>query len=109
MREAAGSNAVRGSRSSGHRPRRFRKVGRRWYQMIKLPCDHCRAIRSFSGEPLKCDACGSQRAFSSRAAAEGSDREAASLWAGESKAGRGVLVRVGVGGLLVLAAVFLVV
>ena len=77
--------------------------------IMNLPCDNCKAIRPFSGEPPKCDVCGWECDASSPRKTDAPPVEPAAMWAGEEKVGLGVLLRVGVWGVLIIGAVFLAV
>jgi len=74
---------------------------------MNLPCQHCKAIRSFSLEPGKCDVCGWERDTSSKADVRA--LEPASRWEGEEQAGRGILLKVGLWGVLLVGAAVLAV
>lgn len=74
---------------------------------MKFPCHSCKAIRTFAGEPPKCDVCGWEWADASGRETADTPREAASLWAGEEKVGRGILLRIGFLGFLMVGAIFL--
>ena len=74
---------------------------------MKVPCHNCKAIRTFSGEPLQCDICGWQCNAASGRQPDVPPPEPASLWTAEEKVGRGVLLRVVLWGVLIVGAVFL--
>jgi hypothetical protein len=74
---------------------------------MNMPCNNCKAIRAFSGEPLQCDVCGWQRDDSSRNT-DVPPQEPAYMRAGEEKIRlQGLLVVVGSGVLVVGAAYLL--
>jgi hypothetical protein len=75
---------------------------------MNIPCDDCKAIRRFSGEPLRCDVCGWECDASSGHKTDVPHREPAS-WRGEEKVARGGLPRVGLWGVLILGAGYLLV
>ena len=74
---------------------------------MNVPCDNCRTIRAFSGQPLRCDVCGWQCDASSRHKTDVPPPEPASLLAGERKVQLGRLLRVALCGLLIVVVVFL--
>ena len=114
---------------------------------MNMPCDNCKTIRPFSGQPLRCDVCGWECGASSRDDGYRSSpddssshdkflsgfqgqtralrkevvstdpetrtdvphREAESLWTGEQKVALGALLRVGICGLVIVGAGFLLV
>ena len=73
---------------------------------MKIPCDKCKAIRAFSGAPLKCEVCGWECGFGSRAGTDVPTVEADSVWSGEEKGARGTMLKVGLCGVLVVGAVY---
>lgn len=75
---------------------------------MNFVCDNCKAVRPFSGQPLACDFCGWQRNSASRQATNVPAEEPAQVWAGEQKVALGVILRVVIGGILVVGAVYLV-
>jgi len=106
---------------------------------MNMPCDNCKTIRPFSGQPLRCDVCGWERGASSRDDGSSHDkflsgfqghtraprkevistdpetrtdvphREAESMWTGEQKVALGALLRVVICGLVIVGAGFLLV
>lgn len=67
---------------------------------MKFPCHNCHKIRTFSGEPPKCDFCGWARDRASRS--EGAQGvEPPAVWTGEEKVARGSLLRVGLLGIVI--------
>jgi len=86
---------------------------RRKYKHMNIPCDNCKTIRAFSGEPPRCEVCGWERDASSRHKTDAPPREPASLWRGEEevgqKVGLGGLLRVGLWGCLIVGAGYLLV
>src|SRR5215467_6604642 len=90
---------------------------------MKQPCDHCKAIRAFSGDPPKCEVCGWSRDVRDRAQSAvardadslpgtGLPREegsptSASVWTGEQKVGLGALLRIGIWGIILVAVIYL--
>ena len=76
---------------------------------MNFPCHNCKAIRTFSGEPLKCDVCGWECNPSSRQKTDLPPQEPASMWTAEAKIGLGGLLRVVVWGILIVGVVFLAV
>jgi len=76
---------------------------------MNMPCDNCKTIRPFSGQPLRCDVCGWECGASSHHKTDVPHPEPASLWAGEQQVALGALLRVGICGLVIVGAVFLLV
>lgn len=81
---------------------------------MNFPCQHCKAIRPFSGEPLKCEVCGftwdaSRRTETDVAESASSPAEPTPAWTPEQKIGLGSLLRVVLWGILIVAVVFLAV
>jgi hypothetical protein len=74
---------------------------------MNFPCDNCKAIRPFSGEPLKCEACGWKSNTSSRRETDVQPVEPATVWTGEESVGRGNLLRLGVRGIVIVGVVYL--
>ena len=75
---------------------------------MNIPCDDCKTIRPFSGQPLRCDVCGWECAASSGHKTDVPPREPA-FGRGEDRVALGVLLRVGIWGVLILGAGYLVV
>lgn len=79
---------------------------------MNSPCDHCKTIRPFSGQPLRCEVCGWERDASSRLASDvphpGSEswREE-EVWRGESRIARGALLRVVFWGVVMVGVLYL--
>src|SRR4029077_5201378 len=76
---------------------------------MNFVCDNCKAIRPFCGEPPKCGVCGWERNAPSHQEANVLPGEPAQVGAGEQKAGLGVLLRVGIWGIVLVGAVFVIV
>jgi hypothetical protein len=92
---------------------------------VKIPCEKCKAIRRFSGEPLRCGVCGWECAAASpvktenvaQAKAEdtwsGDKKDRAEdgggeeVWRGEHKLAAGALLKVVMLGMLFLGTVYL--
>jgi hypothetical protein len=75
---------------------------------MNIPCDNCKTIRPFSGEPLRCDVCGWECDASSRDKTDVPHREPAS-WRGEEKVAPGRVLRVALWGILIVGAGYLLV
>jgi hypothetical protein len=100
---------------------------------MKLPCDYCKAIRRFFGEPPRCELCGWEArvrasedgaAFADASDARnardtnslsGADRLAAdpaatstTVWTAEHKIGLGALLKLATGAIVLVAAIYLV-
>jgi hypothetical protein len=76
---------------------------------MNLPCDNCKAIRPFTGEPLKCDVCGwGVRDTASLPKPELAAVEPAPLWTPERKVGPGLLLRISLWGVVIVMTVFIV-
>ena len=80
---------------------------------MNIPCDNCKTVRTFSGEPLRCDVCGLERDASSLRGTDVPHRELTSArgeeaWLGEENGGQrvglGVLLRVGIWVLVIVGA-----
>jgi len=76
---------------------------------MNIPCDNCKTIRLFSGEPPKCEVCGWECDASSRHKTDVPPREPESLWTGEQKVQLGGLLRVVLWGVLIVGVVYLLV
>ena len=76
---------------------------------MNLPCDNCKTIRPFSGQPLTCDVCGCDCGASSRHKTDVPPGEPASIRGEEEKVQQGALLRVGLWGFLIVGAAFLLV
>jgi hypothetical protein len=88
---------------------------------MNIPCGNCKTIRPFSGEPLKCDVCGWKYDAASGHKTDVPQQELAVIWPeeekgrgeggwrGEEKVALGGLLRVGLCGVLIVVAVFLLV
>ena len=88
---------------------------------MNIPCDNCKAIRAFSGEPLRCDVCGWECDDSSSHKTDVPHREPAIIrpeeekgrgeerWRGEEKVALGFLLRVSIWGVLIVGAGYLLV
>jgi hypothetical protein len=77
---------------------------------MNLPCDNCKTIRPFTGEPLKCDVCGWEvRDTASLPKSDVAPVEPDPVWTGERKVGLGVLLRIGLWGVVILAGIFIAV
>lgn len=76
---------------------------------MNIPCDNCKAIRPFSGEPLRCDVCGWEYGVSSRRDTDVQPVEPAAVWTGEEAVGRGNLLRVVFLGIVIVGVVYLAV
>jgi hypothetical protein len=80
---------------------------------MNLPCDNCKTIRTFSGEPPSCLVCG--WTYTNSASLPKTDVPAAGpperepVWTGEQKVVRGFLLRIALLGVVVVAATFLAV
>jgi hypothetical protein len=74
---------------------------------MKIPCDNCKTIRPFSGQPLSCEVCSWQCDASLCPKTDVPHRETASSWAGEQKVQLGRQRRVGIWGLLIVGLLFL--
>jgi len=77
---------------------------------MNFPCDNCKAIRPFTGEPPKCEVCGWEvRDAASLPKTDIAPAEPAPVWTAEQKVGLGVLLRIGLWGVVIVMAVFLAV
>ena len=82
---------------------------------MNLPCNNCRTIRPFSGQPPSCEVCGSERPSHSPENAPASSRrdtdvqpvEPVQVWTGEEAVGRGILLRVAFLAIVILAVAYL--
>src|SRR5258708_37561382 len=69
---------------------------------MNIPCENCIAIRTFSGQPLRCDVCGWECDATSRRETDVQPVEPAAVWTGEEAGGRGKLLRGGGLGIVVI-------
>ena len=74
---------------------------------MNIPCENCIAIRTFSGQPLRCDVCGWECDAASRRETDVQPVEPAAVWTGEEAVGRGNLLRVGVWGIVFIGVAYL--
>ena len=74
---------------------------------MNFPCDNCKAIRAFSGEPPKCEVCGWECGVSSGREADAPPVEPVSVWTGEEKVGRRAVLMVSFWGVLIVGAIYL--
>jgi hypothetical protein len=74
---------------------------------MNFVCDKCKAIRPFCGEPPKCGVCGWERNAASNQGTNVPPGE--QVWTGEQKVGLGVLLRVVIWGIALVAVVFVTV
>jgi hypothetical protein len=75
---------------------------------MNIPCDNCKTIRPFSGQPLSCDVCGWKCDASSGDKMDIAHREPAS-WRGEERVALGRVLRVALWGILIVGAGYLLV
>jgi len=76
---------------------------------MNIPCDNCKAIRAFSGQPLRCDVCGWEYDAASRRETDVQPVEPDAVRTGEEAVGRGNLLRVVFWGILIVGVVYLAV
>ena len=77
---------------------------------MNFPCDNCKAIRPFSGEPLTCEVCGWEvRDAASLPKTDVAPLEPAPVWTAEQKVGLGLLLRIGLWGVVIVMAAFITV
>ena len=76
---------------------------------MNIPCNNCKTIRPFSGQPLRCDVCGWVCDPSSRRDTDLQPVEPVEVWAGEEAVGRGILLRVVFLAVVIAAVVYLAV
>ena len=77
---------------------------------MNLFCHNCKAIRPFTGEPLKCDVCGWVECdAASLPKPDVLPTEPDPVWTGERKIELGVLLRIVLWGIVIVTAVFVVV
>src|SRR5258708_35694521 len=74
---------------------------------MNIPCENCIAIRTFSGQPLRCDVCGWECDATSRRETDVQPVEPAAVWTGEEAVGRGNLLRGGVWGVVCIGVAIL--
>jgi hypothetical protein len=82
---------------------------------MNILCDNCKAIRAFSGVPARCEVCGWECDDSSFHKTDVPHREPAIIrpdeehWRGEQKVALGTLLRVGIWGVGIVGAGYLLV
>jgi len=74
---------------------------------MKMPCGNCKAIRTFSGEPPRCEVCGREGAAALEKVEENFDEPVAQKT--EQKIGLGRLLQVAVWAVLIVGAGYLLV